>query len=109
MATISVSGSKISIGAMVYKGVSIAGKTFDLEGYKGERIRVYIGNDNKLTIETRPTQKQLICELDVPTKRITSVDTGKKDELKQPIMVSKEQKLDLSGVGMRNILKEVKK
>ncbi len=110
MATISVSGSKLSVGAMVYKGVSIAGKTFDLDGHKGERIRVYIGNDNKFTIETRPTQKQLVCEFDVPTKRMVSVDTGKKDEFKQPIMASKEQKLDLSEVEMRNILmKEVKK
>lgn len=109
MSTITKSGSKVTVGAMKYGGVNIPGKAFDLEGHKGERIRAHIGNDNKLTIEIRSTQKQLVCELDVPTKKIISVDTGKKDEFEQPITESQEQKLDLTGVEMRNILKEVKK
>lgn len=102
------SNSKVTIGAMEYEGESILSKIFDLKGHEGERIRVHIGDDNKLTIETRPTQKLLVCELDVPTKKTISVDTGKKDEFEQPIMESKEQEVDLSKVEIKEYPKEVR-
>lgn len=108
MATINKSGSKITVGAIEYKGVSIPGKTFDLEGHKGERIRVYVGNDNKLTIETRPTQKQLICELDIPEKEYTHTKTTKKDNNGEYIIETTEKKLELSKVEIKKYPKEVK-
>ena len=108
MPTISKSGSKITVGAMKYEGKTIAKKTFDLKGHKGERVRVHIGNDYNYTIKTRQIQKLLVCELDVPAKKIISVDTGKKDKFKQPIMESKEQELDLSKAEIKEYPKEVK-
>ena len=109
MPTIIKLGSKIVIGVLKHKDKNIAKRTFDLKGHESERVRVHIDNDNKLTIETKPTQKLLVCELDVPTKKIISVDTGKKDEFDQPIMESKEQELNLSEVVMKEYLKEVQK
>jgi len=98
MPTITVSGSKLTIGAMKYEGKSISKKTFDLRGFEGKRVRVHIGNDYRYTIGSNPTQKLLICELDVPEKRMITVDTGEKDEFGEPIMETKEQELDLKGV-----------
>lgn len=103
MLTITKSGSKLVIGALKYKGKRIAEKTFDLKGNKGERIRVYVGNDNKLTIETRPTQKLLICELDIPEKVLVHTKTTKKDENGEFIIKTEEKALDLSKVEMKNI------
>jgi hypothetical protein len=108
MPTITKSGSKITIGAMKHEGKSIIKKIFDLKGHEGERVRVHIDNDGKYTVESRPTQKLLVCELDVPTKKIISVDTGKKDEFEQPIMESKEQEVDLSKVEIKEYPKEVR-
>lgn len=70
MPTITISGSKLTVSVMKHQDKSIAKQTFDLKGHEGERVRMYIGNDFKYTTETRPTQKLLICELDVPEKGI---------------------------------------
>lgn len=106
MSTINKSGSKISIGAMKYEGKSIAKKTFDLKGHEGERIKVHIGNDDKYTIESRPTQKLLICELDVPAKEYENILTTEKDENGEFIVEQKEKELELSKVGMKRYLEE---
>ena len=95
---------------MEYEGESILNKTFDLGKRKGERIRVHIDNDNKLTIESRPTQKLLICELDIPEIDLVHTKTTKKDENGEYIIETKEKALDLSKVEMIKYLeKEVKK
>ena len=112
MSTITKSGSKITIGAMEYADKSILAKTFDLKERKGERIRVHIGDDNKLTIESRQTQKLLICELDVPKKDWVHAKTTKKDENGEYIVETTEKELDLSKVEMKEYLdleEEVKK
>lgn len=108
MSTIIKSGSKITIRAIKYKDKTIAKKIFDLKDYKGERIRVHINNDNELTIETRPTQKLLICELDIPKREYIHTKTTKKDERGEYIIETKEKELNLSKVEMKEYLKEVK-
>ena len=112
MPTIIKSNSKVTIGAMRYADKSILAKTFDLKERKGERIRVHIGNDNKLTIESRPIQKLLICELDIPEIDWVHTKTTKKDENGEFIIETKEKELDLSKVEIKEYLdleKEVKK
>ena len=100
---ITKSGSKLTVGAMKYKGKNITKKIFDLKEHKGERVRVHIGDDNKLTIESRPTQKEIICELDLPqreyvhTKKIVNGET---------VVESIEKELKLGGIAMKEYLKE---
>ena len=106
MTTIIKSNSKVTIGAMEYKGESIPSKTFDLKEHKGERIRVHIDNDNKLTIESRPTQKLLVCELNIPAIELVHTKTTKKDENGEYIIETKEKALDLSKVEMKEYLEE---
>ena len=108
MPTITKVSSKITVGAMKYEGKNIAKKIFDLKGHEGERIRVYVGNDNKLTIETRPTQKLLVCELDIPEKQYEHTKTTKKDDRGEYIIETKEKELKLEEVEMKEYLKEVK-
>jgi hypothetical protein len=96
--------SKITVGAMEYEGESILSRIFDLKGHKGERIRVHIGDDNKLTIESRQTQKLLICELDIPEKEYVHTKTTKKDDRGEFIIETKEKELDLSIVEMKEYL-----
>ena len=93
---------------MKHEGKSIAEQTFDLKGHEGERIRVYIGNDDRYTIESRPTQKLLICELDVPEKEYVHTKTAKKDDNGEYIIETKEKELKLEEVKMKEYLKEVK-
>ena len=111
--TITKTGSKVAIGTMEYADKNILAKTFDLKGHKGERIRVHIGNDNKLTIESRPMQKLLVCELDIPEIDLVHTETTKKDENGEFIVETKEKALDLSKVEMKEYLdleeEEVKK
>ena len=107
MATITKSNSKVTIGAMEYADKNILAKTFDLKGHKGERIRVHIDNDNTLTIESRPTQKRLVCELDIPEKVLVHTKTTKKDENGEFIIKTEEKALDLSKVEMIEYLGEV--
>jgi hypothetical protein len=104
--------SEITIGALEYEDKNIAERIFDLKGHTGERIRVHIDNDNKLTIETRPTQKLLICELDIPEKVLVHTKTTKKDENGEFIVKTTEKVMDLSKVEMKEYLdleEEVKK
>ena len=108
MVTINKTGSKVTIGQMDYKDKNTVKKTFDLKGHKGERIRVHIDNDNKLTIKSRPTQKLLICELDIPEIELVHTKTTKKDENGEYIIETTEKELDLSKVEMKEYLKEVK-
>jgi hypothetical protein len=112
MPTITKSGSKITIGAMKHEGKSIIKKIFDLKGHEGERVRVHIDNDGKYTVESRPTQKLLICELDIPEKVLVHTKTTKKDENGEFIIKTEEKTLDLSKVEMKEYLdleEEVKK
>jgi len=105
MPTITKSGSKITVNAMEYKG-NIVKKIFDFKGHEGERIRVHIGNDGKYIIETRPTQKLLICELDIPEKQYVYTKTEEKDENGEYIIEQKEKELELEKVEMKEYLKE---
>lgn len=109
MPTITKLGSKVTLGAMEYGGVNIPGKPFDLKSHNGERIRVHIDNDNKLTIETRPTQKLLICELDIPEREYIHTKTAEKDEKGEYIIETKEKELKLEEVEMKEYPKEVEK
>ena len=109
MSTITKSGSKVTVGAMKYGGVNVPGKPFDLKSHKGERIRVHIGNDNKLTTETRPTQKLLICELDIPEREYVHTKTTEIDEHGEFVIETKEKELKLEEVEMKEYLKEVEK
>lgn len=108
MPTITKSNSKLTVGMMEYEGESTLGEIFDLKEHKGERIRVHIDNDNKLTIKSRPTQKLLICELDIPEIELVHTKTTKKDENGEYIIETTEKELDLSKVEMKEYLKEVK-
>ena len=105
---ITKAGSKITVGAME----GITKKTYDLKEHKGERIRVHIDNDNTLTIESRPTQKLLVCELDIPEIDWVHTKTTKKDENGEFIIKTEEKALDFSKVEMKEYLdleEEVKK
>ena len=111
MSTITRLNSKVTVGAMDYGKVAIPGNIFDLQSHRGERIRVHIGDDNKLTVESRPTQKLLICELDVPETKYVHTKTTKKDDNGEYIIETKEKELDLSKVEMKEYLvkEEVKR
>lgn len=106
MPTIIKLGSKLTIGVMEHEGKSIAEKPFDLKGHEGERVRVHIGNDNKYTIKIKSTQKLLICELDIPKRVYVHTKTSKKDERGEFIIETKEKKMELSIVKMKEYLKE---
>lgn len=107
MPTTTKSGSKVTVGAMEYEGVNVPGKAFDLKSHDGERIRVHINNDNKLTIETKPTQKLLICELDIPEREYVHTKTTEIDEHGEFVIETKEKELKLEEVEMKEYLKEV--
>ena len=106
MVAITKTGSKVTIGAIEYKGKSILGKIFDLKEHKGERIRVHINNDNKLIIESRPTQKLLVCELDIPKREFIHTKTTEKDEKGEYIIETTEKELKLEEVEMKEYLKK---
>lgn len=103
--TIGRSGSKLTVGTMK----DVKGKEFNFTGHEGERVRVHIGEDNELTIETRAKQNALVCELDVPEKEWEHIDTGEVDDFGEPIIESKLKKLDVSKVSMKEYIKEVEK
>ena len=106
MLTTTKLGSEITVEGMQYEGKDVVKKTFDLKQNKGERIRAHIGNDNKLTIESRPTQKLLICELDIPEKQYVHTKTEEKDENGEFIIETKEKELELEKVEMKEYLKQ---
>jgi hypothetical protein len=106
MKTIERVSSKLKIGAMKNEGKSILSKNFELLGHEGERVRVHIGEDDKLTIETRATQKRLICELDVPEKKWLHEKIGAVDDSGEPIIESKEKPLDITKVTLKEYIEE---
>ena len=106
MPTITKLGSKITVGIIKYKSKNIEKKTFDLKGHEGERIRVHIDTDNKLTIESKPKQEEIICELDVPEKQYEHIKTTKKDDRGEYIIETKEKELKLEEVDMKEYPKE---
>lgn len=107
--TIGRLGSKLSVGTMKNKEIDIPGKEFDLTGHEGERVRIHIGEDNNLTVETRAKQNILVCELDVPEKEWEHIDTGEMDDFGEPIIESKVKTLDITKVSMKEHIKEVQK
>ena len=108
MPTITKSGSKITVGAMMYESKSIAKNIFDLKGHEGERVRVYIGNDYRYNIETISTQELLVCELDIPEKQYEHTKTTEKDDRGEYVIETTEKELKLEEVEMKEYLKEVK-
>ena len=107
--TITKAGSRVTVGAMKHKNENIPEKSFDLKNHDGERIRVYIGNDGQLNTESRPRQKLLVCELDVPERIFVHTKTKKKDENGEFIIETKEKELDLAKVELKEYLEsEVK-
>jgi len=100
---ITKSGSKLTVGAMTYRGKSIAKKIFDLKDHKGERVRVHIGNDNKLTIESRPTQKEIICELDLPQREYVHTEKIVNGET---VTESSEKELKLGSIAITEYLEK---
>jgi hypothetical protein len=98
---ITTKGSRLVIGAMKYDGKDVAEKKFDLESRKGETIRVHIDIDNEYTIDIKPRQKVLVCELDVPKQSFESKDTGKIDSEGKKIYKAVRRKVKLSGVQLK--------
>ena len=103
MATITRSGSKISTGAMKYESKNIAKRIFDLSDHKGERVRVHIDTEGKYTVETKPRQVLLVCELDVPMREYTHTVRIVAGET---VVESKEKALKLEEIKMIEYLKE---
>jgi hypothetical protein len=103
---ITKSGSKLTVGAMNYKGKTIAKKIFDLTDHKGERVRIHIGKEGEYTKEIRPRQELLICELDVPKRELEHTE---KIVAGETVVESKEKELKLGEITMIEYLKEVEK
>ncbi|AJP62061.1 hypothetical protein [ANMV-1 virus] len=88
---------------MGHAGKIIAKKIFDLKDHEGETIRVHIGLDDRYSIETKPTQKLLVCELEVPEREYTRT---KKIVAGETVVESKEKELKLEGVTLKNYLEK---
>jgi hypothetical protein len=101
---ITKSGSKLTIGAMNYNGNIIAESIFDLKDHKGERIRVHIDTSGKYTVETKPRQELLICELDIPERRYIHTQKIVNGET---VVESSEKELKLGEITMKEYVKEV--
>lgn len=106
MKTIERVSSKLKVGAMRNEGKSILSKNFELLGHEGERIRVHVGEDDQLTIETRAKQKRLVCELNVPKKKWLHEKTGAVDASGEPIIESTEKPLDITKVTLKEYVEE---
>lgn len=106
MATITKSGSKLTVGTMKHEGKNIAKRIFDLKDHRGERVRVYIDTDGKYTIETKVRQKLLVCEFDVPEQEFVRTE---KVVAGESVVESKEKELRLEEIKMKEYLKEVEK
>lgn len=100
------SGPKLAVPTMANKGKSVTGKTFNFKGHEGERARVHIGEDGKFTIETRPRHSLLVCELDIPEKVFTRVDSGEVDDFGEHIFESREKDLDITKVTLKEYMRE---
>jgi hypothetical protein len=101
---ITKSGSRLAVGAMNYKGKTIAKMIFDLKDHKGERVRVHIDTDGKYTIETNSRQKLLVCELDIPERKYVHTEKQVNGET---VVESSEKELKLGEIAMVEYLKEV--
>ena len=103
MATITRSGSKLTVEAMKHENANIAKRIFDLSDHKGERVRVHIDTEGKYTVETKPRQALLVCELDVPMREYTHTV---KIVAGETVVESKEKALKLEEIKMIEYLKE---
>ena len=106
MATITRSGSKLTVEAMKHENANIAKRIFDLSDHKGERVRVHIDTEGKYTVETKPRQALLVCELDVPMREYTHTV---KIVAGETVVESKEKALKLGEIKMIEYLKEERK
>lgn len=106
MVSITKAGSKLTVGAMDYEDKPIAKRIFDLKDHKGERVRVHIGADGEYTVETRPTQNLLVCEIDIPKRKYVHTNKIVNGET---IVESSEKELKLGEVSMIEYLKEEEK
>ena len=104
MTAITKSGSKLTVGAMVYKVKPIAKRIFDLKDHKGERVRVHIDMDGKYTIGIKSRQELLVCEIDVPEREYVHTEKIIDGET---IVESNEKEQKLGGIAMIEYLKEV--
>lgn len=104
MTTITKSGSKLTVGAMKNKGRDVAKKIFDLKDNKGERVRVHISTDGEYSIETKPRQNLLVCELDIPEREYLHTE---KIVDGVTIVESSEKEVKLGGISMIKYLNEV--
>jgi hypothetical protein len=91
---------------MKNEGKNILSKNFELLGHEGERIRVHVGEEDQLTIETRAKQKRLVCELDVPEKKWLHEKTRAVDDFGEPIIESKEKQLDITKATLKEYIEE---
>ena len=94
---ITKTGSKLTVGAMNHENNPIAKKIFDLNGNKGERVRVHIDTDGNYTTETNPRQKLLVCEIDIPERKYIHTQ---KVVNGVTVVESKEKELKLEGIPM---------
>jgi hypothetical protein len=94
-------GSRLVMGTMKYDGKDLAEKKFDLESHKGETIRVHIDTDNEYTLDIKPRQKVLVCELDVPKQSFESKDTGEIDSEGKKIYIAVRKKVKLNNVPLK--------
>lgn len=106
MKTIERVSSTLKVGAMKNEDKNIPSKKFDLLGHEGERVRVHVGEDDRLTIETRAKQKRLVCELDVPEKKWLYEQTGEVDDSGEPVIESREAPLDITKVTLKEYIEE---
>ena len=103
MVTVTKSGSKLTVGAMKYEGKNITRRVFDLKDHKGERVRVHIDTDGLYSVEIKPRQNLLVCELDIPEREFTHTETIVDGET---VTESKEKALKLEELTMKEYLKE---
>lgn len=103
MATITKSGSKLTVGAIKHGCKNIAKNIFDLKEHKGERVRVHIDTDSKYTLCIKPRQDLLVCELNVPAQEFEHTEKMVDGE---SIIESNEKTLKLENVKMKEYLKE---
>jgi len=60
----------------------VSEKSYDLEEWRGRVFRLWIGEDGRLTTESRPTQFALLAEVEVPP----AYNTPATDEEGNPVL-----------------------
>jgi hypothetical protein len=96
----------LTIGATNYDNEDIQKEVFDLKDHKCKRLRIHINIDGKYSLETRPRQKLLICEMDIPKRKYRYIEKVVNGET---VTESEEIKLELEKISMKEYLKETKK